>query len=191
MSTDTRVTFSNSAQVHEILSIYDYTDHEISAAWFDEGEMDKITQRCFKILHKYENRSKNSSNKFCMRGLEGHSTQGAITKTNNRSAAYKAVLEEQGRLWNEPDNGMRMQIISDAYQRTSSSCQMWAQVIGRRDEQAVEAYLYDNDEAEQMASARSSTAVSSLKSKASSSVENEFRVLQKEATRASVSAQAA
>ena len=82
-----------------------------------------------------------------MRGLESMTSTGYISKNNNRSAAFVAVLEEQERQWNESEE-VKVQAISDAYRRTSSSCQMWAQVVGNRDQQAVEAYLYDNDEAE-------------------------------------------
>lgn len=143
MSEKRRVAINETVKVHEILSIYDYTASEISASWFDSNEMDKITDRCFRILQKIEGRKSKNGQKYCIRGLEGHTTIGSITKSNNRSAAYIAMLDEQERHWDdEPD--IRVQAMSDAYQRISSSCQMWAQVVGNRDEQAVEAYLHDD-----------------------------------------------
>ena len=143
MSFTNRVTFDTNVKVNEILTIYDFTASEISAAWYDENEMEKITQRCFKILHKVESAKSNNSTKYCMRGLEGHTTLGSISKKRNRSEAYAAVFNEQERHWNN-DEDIRIQAMSDAYRRTSSSCQMWTQVVGSRDEQAVEGYLYDD-----------------------------------------------
>mmetsp|Transcript_45732 Transcript_45732/g.110833 ORF Transcript_45732/g.110833 Transcript_45732/m.110833 type:complete len:193 (+) Transcript_45732:584-1162(+) len=147
MSTTRRVAINPTVKVHEILTIYDYTASEISAAWYDEEEMDRITQRCFKVLYKYENGKSKNGQRYFIRGLEGHSTLGSISKRNNREAAYTAVLEEQQRQYENEETDV--QAISDSYQRTSSSSQMWAQVVGRRDERAAEAYLYDDEEEEE------------------------------------------
>ena len=144
MAAKRKVNFNQTVTVHEILSINDYTALEITAAWYDANEMEKITERCLKILCKIESGKSKSGKQYCVRGLEGHTTQGSIIKKSNRSAAYIAVLDEQDRCRNEARE-IRVQAISDAYRRTSSSCQMWAQVVGNRDQQAVEEYLYSED----------------------------------------------
>ncbi|KAL3938202.1 MAG: hypothetical protein SGBAC_006843, partial [Bacillariaceae sp.] len=146
MSTTRRVTINPTVQVHDILSIYDYTASEITAAWYNEDDMHHITRRCFKVLSKFENREVKNGQKYFIRGLEGHSTLGSISKQNNRSAAYQAVFDEQERQYENEETDV--QAISDAYRRTTSSSQMWAQVVGTRDEKAVEAYLYDEEEEE-------------------------------------------
>ena len=143
MSSTRRVTINETLEVYEIISIYDYTACEISASWYNQIEMSKITERCFRIINKFESGvvPKNGQ-KYCMRGLEGHTRLGLISKQNNRADAYAAVLGEQ-------EMGASVQTISDAYKCTSRSVQMWAQVVGARDERAVEAYLYDEQEEEE------------------------------------------
>eukprot|EP00526_Cylindrotheca_closterium_P024079 CAMPEP_0113628278 /NCGR_PEP_ID=MMETSP0017_2-20120614/14651_1 /TAXON_ID=2856 /ORGANISM="Cylindrotheca closterium" /LENGTH=195 /DNA_ID=CAMNT_0000538575 /DNA_START=66 /DNA_END=653 /DNA_ORIENTATION=- /assembly_acc=CAM_ASM_000147 len=155
-----RVTINETVNVVEILSIYDYTPSEIAASWYDEADMDKITQRCFKVLQRMESGGTKNGQKYCTRGLEGHSTLGSISKKKARTAAVTAALEEQARQWNENEE-IDDQAISDAYRKTTASCQMWAQVIGNRDQQATEAYLYPDEEDEEV---DATATVSSIKS---------------------------
>jgi len=158
-----RVTFNETITVCHVLNIEDYSDSEIDDAWYDGDEMDKITNRCFKIINKFENGTSKNSRKYCIRGLEGHTRLGSISKRHNRAAAYIAVLNEQERHRDE-DEDVRTQAMSDAYQRTSSSCQRWAQVVGSRDEQAVEGYLDDEEEEEEDTTLSSSSVGTLLKS---------------------------
>ena len=142
-----RVTISQTVQCVETMSICDYTASEIAATWYDEEDMDKITQRCFKVLQRMESGHKYGS-KYCIRGLEGHSVLGSIIKSKARSAAATAVLEEQARQWNENNEEMDFEAISNVYRKATSSSLMWAQVIGNQDRRAVESYLFPNDEKE-------------------------------------------
>lgn len=140
-----RVHINPAVRSVEILSIYDYSPCEIAASWFDQEEMDKITQRCFKVLQRMECGGTKNGKKYCSRGLEGHSTLGAISKKKVRTAAVDAVLDEQARQWNENEE-INIEAISDAYRKTTSSSQLWAQVVGNQDRQAADAYLYDDEE---------------------------------------------
>ena len=179
-----KVTFSHNVQIAETLSIVDYTTAEINAAWYNKDEMDKITQRCFKILQRVQSGVFSSKKtKYYMRGLESHTTVGSLAKQNNRSAAYTAVFEEQERQWKHKNKEIdQARAISDAYRRTTSSSQMWAQVVGNRDQQEVEAYLYDDEDMESCIETRiekqSSTVSNIEKPKDSSSriANNEVKV---------------
>lgn len=142
-----RVTISQTVQCVDTLSIYDYTASEIAAAWYDEEAMDKITQRCFKVLQRMESGHKHGT-KYCTRGLEGHSVLGSISKRKVRSAAATAVIEEQARQWNENNEEIDFEAISNAYRKSTSSSLMWAQVIGNQDRRAVESYLFPDEEEE-------------------------------------------
>ncbi|CAJ1965461.1 unnamed protein product [Cylindrotheca closterium] len=138
------VTFSSNVTGIQIMNIDDYTPREISASWYNQEDMDRITNRCFKVLTRMESgASNNKGKKCCMRGLEGHTTTGAISKNKNRASAYAAVLMEQSKQWmrNEVDE----QAIADAYRSTTSSCQLWAQVVGKHDEHTAE-YIYYMEE---------------------------------------------
>ncbi|CAJ1935311.1 unnamed protein product [Cylindrotheca closterium] len=148
MPTTRRVTINPNVKFHEILTIYDYNASEIRATWYDEAEMDRIAQKCCKIVKELDGGSAKQS-KYCIRGLETHTRLGSIRKRSNRVAAKTAVLEEQENQLNE-NKETDVQAISDAYRCTTSSCQMWAQVVGSRDHKEVEAYLYDgNDDDEE------------------------------------------
>lgn len=136
-----KVTFNPKVTGIQILNIDDFTPKEIFASWYDEEEMERITQRCFKIL---QNMEAGNAKKYCVRGLEGHSSVGSISKKSNRTTALAAVLMEQARQWDE--NRFNDQAIADAYRRTTSSCQLWAQVVGKRDEEVAEAINEDSDE---------------------------------------------
>lgn len=136
-----RVAFNPSVSCVHIMSIEDYTPKERSATWFNENEMDRITQRCFKIVTRM-NAAK--SGRHCIRGLEGYSTVGSLSKKNNRLSAIAAVLIEQANQW--VDARVDEQAIANAYQRTTSSCQMWAQVMGKRDQQAAESIFLKEHE---------------------------------------------
>merc|ERR1711935_455554 len=75
----------------------------------------------------------------------------------------ETVLEEQALQWNS-DEEIDVQVIADAYRKTTSSCQMWAQVVGSRDEKEVEAYQYEYDEEGECKEADATTTESSFKS---------------------------
>ncbi|CAJ1931714.1 unnamed protein product [Cylindrotheca closterium] len=153
------VTINPTVEVAEILSIYDYTPNEIAAAWYDEDDMDKITRQCFKVLQRMEEcgGTKNGQ-KYCTRGLEGHTTLGSISKKKTRTASFAAVLNEQARQWNKNEQA-DIRAISDAYRKTSSSSQMWAQVSGIQDRQAADA-CHNEDEEENDDIDATTTAVS-------------------------------
>ena len=138
-----RIRFNPSVQVVEVMRIDDYTPCEITAAWYSDEQMEKITKRCSKIIKSMD---AGRGRKYCVRGLEGHSNLGSISKKRNRSTAMVAVLNEQSEQWIE--NTVDEQAIADAYRRTTSSCQLWAQVKGNQDRQAADAVLYKVEDEE-------------------------------------------
>lgn len=140
MASRKSVTFNSTVDTVDIKSIYDFTPDEISALWYDDDEMDQITKRCFKLLRKMEN----GSTKYYTRGLEGHTTLGVISKRKNRIAAMAAVLVAQSQ--HLADGICDDQAMADAYLRTTSSCQMWASVTGKRDQQIADEIYEQNED---------------------------------------------
>ncbi|CAJ1948013.1 unnamed protein product [Cylindrotheca closterium] len=130
-----RVAFSPNVMIIPILSLYDYTTSEISAAWFNGEEMDDIANRCFKVLARMESGFSKKVKKYCIRGLEGHTTIGSISKRKNRSTALTAVLLEQSK--QRVENRVDAEAIGATYRRTTTSCQLWAQVVGKRDNETA------------------------------------------------------
>lgn len=133
-----KVSFYPTVQIVPILSIYNYTATETNATWYNEDELERIIRRAIVVISIMENTDQ--TKKYCTRGLERHTRLGSITRYKNRSEAREAVFQGQEKSCDD-------QSIADAYKNVTSSCQMWAEVMGRRDEMAVEAYLFhDNDD---------------------------------------------
>ncbi|CAJ1936883.1 unnamed protein product [Cylindrotheca closterium] len=131
----------------EIMSIYDYTSREVSASWYNNDDMYKITNRCFKVIRKVEVGDSLRINRYCTRGLEGYFSVASISKTRNRSTAFMAVMAEQSmqRIGNSIDD----QAIADAYRNTTRSCHLWARVVGKCDEEAAQViHLYPTEQSD-------------------------------------------
>ncbi|KAL3931685.1 MAG: hypothetical protein SGBAC_011198 [Bacillariaceae sp.] len=79
----------------------------------------------------------------CSRGLEQYLTVNVISNKHNVRRAIQVVLDLQDRQFE-----LTMyddQAISKAYQNVSSSCHLWAAVVGLRDRQEA-ADAYDDNE---------------------------------------------
>jgi hypothetical protein len=134
------VRFSETIQVRKTLSRKDYTTKEIQACWYNGEEKQTIHRHCNKEIRKMNDGRKLKVEKYCSRGLEGYTTVGAAAKKRNRSLAMNAVLDEQMIQWEEGifDEDTIAEIY---YQASSSCCQVWAIIVGRRDYRETEAYV--------------------------------------------------
>jgi hypothetical protein len=129
---DFRVRFSHKIQVvHKTLSRKDYTIDEIEACWYTAEDLQKIHKHCRKEIRKLNEGSKLKDMKYCSQGLEGHTTVGSAAKMRNRWLAVNAVLDEQMIQWEE--GVFDEDAIAAIYCKSSSSCQLWANIVGRRD----------------------------------------------------------
>ena len=138
------VSWSDQARVHPTLPRSEYSEDEKCAAFFQREDYDQITRECVKQVTKMINGEKLKDKKYSSRGLEGHMKLAYTTKQSNRQAAYAAVLDEQ-------DEQFKSQIIdeeaiAELYISVSLSCQLWASVIGLRDQKASEEYLFSIDD---------------------------------------------
>eukprot|EP00980_Cylindrotheca_fusiformis_P004966 scaffold1054_cov124-Cylindrotheca_fusiformis.AAC.6 len=134
------VSFATFITVVPIMGLGDYSRHEIKISWYTAEEMEEISRRLFKILHSTENKTPAKAKRYCMRGLEGHTTLGSISKRRNREAMWASVLEEQKR---QQEKGIvDAESLSKVCARNTSSSRMWASAVGNRDQQAAETYLY-------------------------------------------------
>jgi hypothetical protein len=136
------ISFDASFKMIEIMGLDDYTSQEIEASWYTGEEMAQISRRCLKILDWAETKRSRNDKIYCMRGLEGHTTLGSISKRRNRETSIMSVLEEQIRQNGEID----FESLSKVYSCTTSSSLMWAMVVGNRDQQEAEAYLHCNED---------------------------------------------
>jgi plasmid maintenance system antidote protein VapI len=139
------VSFDANVAQTETIGLEDFTPEEIEAVWYTGEEMENITQGCFKILDKIENGDSINEKRHCFRGLETHTLLGALSKTRNRATSIMSVLEEQRRQV-EGAEALDDDMISKLYQRISSSSQMWAQVVGSRDQKEAEKFIDDEED---------------------------------------------
>ena len=150
-SNSRRVSFHPTVRGIKILTIYDFTPREIYASWHSDDDLTHIAEQAKQVLlAKAACKSPNEAKMYCIRGLEAHSRIGSKIKKQNRNDSREAVFKEQDRQWEENDEIDDRQAIADAYHKVSSSSQMWAQGMGRLDRKAVEAYLYEDDEEEEV-----------------------------------------
>jgi hypothetical protein len=134
------VSFACHDTVHRTIARQDFSSEELKAAWFSEEEYLQILDQCNKQIHKMDQGKILKDKKYCARGLEGCTRMGSITRSKSRAQSIRAVLEEQDALSSQ---GVLVdeEAISVVYHDVTSSCQMWASVIGYRDQQAVEKYM--------------------------------------------------
>ena len=124
--------------VHFILSRHDYTAEEKQMAWLQDEEFSWITKKNRKQVRKMENGEDLKDKKYCSRGLESYTRLAAINKSQNRKLAVNAVLDEQDE---QERFAPTEEAISHAYYQVTSSCQLWARMIGLRDQRSAEAYM--------------------------------------------------
>ena len=137
------VSFLEQVAVCRILPRHDYTEDEICSAWFQEDEYQRIMKDCCKQIKKMNSGETLKDKKYCSRGLETHTKLRSITKLQNRKVGFDAVLDAQ--YLQLKHNGVRDDAeIAEQYIYATSSCQIWANVIGLRDQRAAEA-LEDDD----------------------------------------------
>jgi hypothetical protein len=130
------VRFSEKFRVRKTLSRKDYTLEEAKASWSSLEDLQQILRQCHKEIKKIDNGEKFNDKKYCSRGLEGCTKIGSVSKAHARAFAMRTVLEEQLTQWIE--GVFDEHAIADVYYIASSSCQLWASLVGRRDHLVAE-----------------------------------------------------
>jgi hypothetical protein len=138
------VSFATHDTVHHTIARQDFSSEELKAAWFSGEEFLQILDQCNKQIHKMDQGKILKDKKYCARGLEALTRMGSITRSKSRAQSIRAVLEEQDALTSQ---GVLVdeEAIGFVYHDVTSSCQMWASVIGYRDQQASERYMDDEE----------------------------------------------
>lgn len=90
-----RVRFAKRIRVRRTLSLKDYTPAEVSAAWLNRDDYRSIRKECIETIAKMNEGAELNDEKYCARGLEGHTKTGSAAKAHKRALAITAVLNEQ------------------------------------------------------------------------------------------------
>lgn len=105
----TSISFCEEAQIKEVDPVGSLTD-DPEALWFQDEEYSAMKKKMRTIIHEVE-RGEGSTKKYCIRGLEGHFGEGAVSRGISRGSAWDAVLIEQHMQQNEgsfDDEGISM-----------------------------------------------------------------------------------
>jgi hypothetical protein len=135
------VSFDDHIAVCHTIARIDYSSEETKATWCTDKEYNKISKQCCKQIHRMDKGEALKDKKYCARGLEAHTKLGCIVKFKNRAESINNVMREQENQLHE--GACDDEAIACVYHETTSSCQMWANVVGLRDHRIVDEYLYD------------------------------------------------
>ncbi len=143
-----QVTFSDQTSSCFTIHRQDFSSDECRAVWYTKDEYEEITLDCCKQIHKLDLGKRLQDKKDCARGLESNTRIASIAKAMNRSLAHHVVFEEQDRqcLRSSRDEDH----LAYLYHSASSSCQIWANVVGMTDQRAAED-THDEDDSKETA----------------------------------------
>jgi hypothetical protein len=129
------VRFSKKIRTRKTMSRKDYTLEETDASFSSREDHQQTLRQCHKEVKKIGHGEKFKDKKYCARGLEGRTKIAYISKVQTRALAINAVLDEQLMQWNE--GIVDEDAIAEACHIASSSCRLWASIVGRRDHKAA------------------------------------------------------
>jgi hypothetical protein len=142
---DKLVAMSGTVQRRDTLTWRDFTSEEITASWISYAEFIEIEKDMRKQINRLEAGRAMRDRKYCSRGLEQHTRANMLTRRDNIQHGVRVVLREQLKQQNtgEFDDNR----IAEALHGVSSSCHIWAAVVGLRDQRDAEVYM-DEDSVE-------------------------------------------
>lgn len=91
----------------EVVEFPPYTDDEAQAVWYDYDELEKISYTVFRSAQQLTNEQNQSTlegSDDCIRGLEGMTVQGSLSRIIAKLKMDSAVLQEQKR---QREQGLR------------------------------------------------------------------------------------
>jgi hypothetical protein len=135
------VSFADPATMYYTIARKDYSLEETKAAWFTSEEYNTILKQCSKQINRMDKGEVLKDKKYCARGLEYNTKMGGIAKLKNRAESINNVLREQANQLNE--GASDDEAIARLYHQTTSSCQLWANVVGLSDQRTVDKYVDD------------------------------------------------
>ena len=155
------VTFAGYGQVKLTRSLTEYSEEEMSLCWYNSAEYQTIRTSCRKQIVKIENGEVLKDRKYSSRGLENQTRIRSIAKLKKRRESINAVLVKQSELvlssttssselvttlgTNEAQQRQQVEMIAQAYRCYTSSCQIWANVVGLSDARNAAAF-HEEDE---------------------------------------------
>jgi hypothetical protein len=125
------VSFSGKVRGRAALHINDYSEEEIQASWLNNADMRRIRGEIRCTVEMMNRGGTINEDEYCRRGLEYRTSEGIQIRSDNRSVAANAVLNEQHR--QEAGHFLDEEELAHAYKYWSSRCQITAQLSALSD----------------------------------------------------------
>jgi hypothetical protein len=137
------VVFATHHTVRHTINRQDLSSEERKTTWFSEEEYLQISKQCRKQIQKLDLGETLKDKKYSARGLETNTRIGGIAKSKSPAQSIRAVLQEQDVQIRE--GVLDADAIRIVYQDVTSSFQIWASVVGYRDQHSAEIYMDDEE----------------------------------------------
>jgi hypothetical protein len=126
------VSFSGKVRGRAALHINDYSEEEIQASWLNAADMRRIRGEIRYTIAMMNRGGTIDEDKYSRRGLEYRTNEGMLIRSDNRSVAANAVLNEQHR--QEAGHFLDEEELARVYKYWSSRCQITAQLAAFSEE---------------------------------------------------------
>jgi hypothetical protein len=114
-----RVRFEEAVKRHNVLSLDDYTQREMTKSWYSDEEKEKITEKHNTLVRRLE-LGKKCKRKMTYRGLECWTEQGSVELDKSIARTVDAVMDEQDAQWTAGlDSWSEMAKVSRAVSKES------------------------------------------------------------------------
>lgn len=141
--TTREVTFNEQVNIYITISLEEISETERRATWYSKGEYKEITQSSCRQIKSLDRGKLFKDKKYCSRGLESHTRMASLTKRRNYTLSHKIVFDEQAR--QKREGVYEVEYLAYLYHSVSSSCQIWANVVGLSDQRAAEQETQQED----------------------------------------------
>ena len=128
------VSFDQSVKVRKTIHVFDYTDEELYACWYNDAEFANIREDIAIEVDFFRTRlaqQDNNNNQYCSRGLESFSSKNILKNQQRAVISREAVYDEQEFQWD--NNLCDDECIGRLYEKATLKSRALARYVGLKD----------------------------------------------------------
>ena len=129
------VTFSPEVRVKRTTHLNNYSREEIKACWYRKKELKKIKDEMYETIDLVQQGQYLDPERYCTRGIEFFTPEGASLRMKNKVLAWSAVFHEQEA--QDEDDVYDEELIAMLYREETHRCQVAAAMMGTADARSV------------------------------------------------------
>ncbi len=138
-----RVSFRRDVKCFYVLHLNDYTNDEMEASFLTPEDMTRIRQDIQCTIEKVQNDVSLDENKYCMRGLEYKTPEGARQRFHLKRTSRETVLREQ-ELQYSRTGVCDQEILASIYRDCTHEARVSANIVGFSDRFIARHVLLDD-----------------------------------------------